>query len=148
MLLGCGAQSAPAQTAPGSATAAPTSLRAGARPVALGLVLSYEMQCGYPGPGPVTVRFPAREHVPPAIPASSVLVAGKPAPGVSVSGRTVTVTLAPPPPVMCDVIGPGRLTIEFTRAAGLGNPAQPGTYRIAATRGTASFSAPFTIRAG
>jgi hypothetical protein len=87
------------------------------------------MQCGYPGPGPVIVRFPAQEHVPPAIPVSDVLVDGKPAPGVRVSRGAVSVALAPRPQIICDVIGPGRLTIAFTRSAGLGNPDQPAATR-------------------
>jgi hypothetical protein len=104
------------------------------------------MQCGYPGPGPINVRFPVAEHVPRAVAATAVLVDGKPAVGVRVSGQTVSVALAPPPQVMCMVIAPGRLTIGFTRAAGLGNPSRPGSYTVAATRGTTTFSAPFTIR--
>jgi hypothetical protein len=106
------------------------------------------MQCGYPGPGPVVVRLPAAAHVPPTIPRAAVLVDGRPATGVQVGGRTVGVGLPPRPQVMCDVIGPGKLTIEFTPAAGLGNPARPGTYSITARRGTSAFSARFTIRAG
>jgi hypothetical protein len=92
------------------------------------------------------VRFPPAEHVPRAIASTAVLVNGKPSVGVRVSGQTVSVALAPPPQVMCMVIGPGRLTIGFTRAAGLGNPMRPGSYKVTATRGAATFSAPFTIR--
>ncbi len=40
------------------------------------------MQCGWPGPGTVTIRFPAAMTVPGAIPATSVLVQGKPAPSL------------------------------------------------------------------
>jgi hypothetical protein len=47
---------------------------------------------------------------------------------------------------MCDVIGPGRLTILFTRAARFGNPARAGTYTIIVTRRASTFSARFTIR--
>jgi hypothetical protein len=105
------------------------------------------MQCGYPGPGPVTVRFPAQEYLPQAISSAAVLVDGKPAAGVRVSGRTVVVGLAPPPQVMCTVIAPGRLAIDFTRAAGLGNPSRPGTYRLGVSRGATVLSAPLTIHA-
>ena len=46
---------------------------------------------------------------------------------------------------MCDVIGPGRLTIAFNRSAGLGNPARAGAYTISATRQAAAFSARIAI---
>ena len=105
------------------------------------------MQCGYPGPGPVRVVRPAGERVPATIPGSAVLVNGKAAPAASVVGRAVGVTLPPSPRIMCDAIGPGRLTIVFTRAARLGNPLRAGSYVIVATRQTSSFVAQFTIRA-
>jgi hypothetical protein len=123
-----------------------SSIRAAARPVAATAVLGYEMQCGYPGPGPVVLELPAAEHVPASIRRSSVLVDGKAATSVRVSGHAVSVGLAPPPQIMCDVIGPGRLTIELTRAAGLGNPTRPGSYVLRVARGSTSFSARLTIR--
>ena len=58
------------------------------------------------------------------------------------------VALPPRPEVMCDVIGPGRLTIAFSRAAGLGNPAAAGSYTVTARRQAAAFAARFAIRAG
>ncbi len=107
--------------------------------------LGYEMQCGYPGPGPVVLELPASEQVPARIPRASVLVDGKAAPSLSVSGHAVAVGLAPRPQIMCDVIGPGRLTIELTRAVGLGNPSRPGSYLLRAARGGVSFSARFDV---
>lgn len=122
-----------------------SSLATGTRPVALTLTLQYEMQCGYPGPGPVVVTLPRGEAVPVTLAASAVLVDGHHATSVSLSGRAVSVGLAPEPQIMCDVIGPGRLVIAFTRSAGLGNPMHKGSYAVLATRGSASFSARFTI---
>jgi len=149
LALLCG--SAPAAGAPvpgrvGFATVSLSSARAGAGPVVVTVELGYTMQCGYPGPGPVLVGFPRQVRVPSVLPPSRVLVDGRPAPTVAVSGRTVSVGLAPPPQVMCDVLGPGRLTIVFRRAAGFGNPVRAGNYAITVRRGTALFSAPFTIR--
>jgi hypothetical protein len=132
---------------PQTASVSLSSARAGARPVAVTLVLGYDMQCGYPGPGPVLVAFPTAMQVPAQLPASAVLVDGHAAPGVLVSGRRVTVNLAPPPQIMCDVIGPGKLTLAFTRAAGIGNPRRPGTYTVAARRAATAFSAAFAVRA-
>ena len=121
-------------------------MRSGARPVALTLVLTYEMQCGYPGPGPLTIDLPSEERVPGALVRSQVLVDGQPARSVSISGHAVTIGLAAPPRIMCMVIGMGRLTILLTRASGLGNPVRAGSYAITATRASSEFSASFAIR--
>ena len=129
-----------------SATVSLSSVRAGARPVALRLVLTYEMQCGYPGPGPVTIDLPTQERVRSVVKLAQVLVDGHPARALAVSGHTVTVGLAPPPRINCMVIGVGRLTILLTRAAGLGNPLRAGSYTITAARASSEFSARFTIR--
>lgn len=144
-----GTSGALAVVAPGlvhTATVMLSSARAGAEPVALTLELGYEMQCGYPGPGPVVITFPVAERVPAVLSRAEVLVGGHPAVSVGVSGHSVSVGLAPEPRVMCDVIGPGRLTVQFTSAAGLGNPSRPGSYTVEAARGSAFFSAAFTIR--
>jgi len=146
-LLAAGAARTGGAVLPQSASVTLSSAQAGARPVVLTLVLGYEMQCGYPGPGPVTIDLPAAERVPAQLAPSQVLVDGKPAPSVAIAGHAVSVGLAPPPQVMCDVIGPGKLTIEFGRAAGLGNPSRPGVYTLEAARGSAAFTARFTIRA-
>jgi len=121
--------------------------RAGATAVVVKLVLGYEMQCGYPGPGPVVVTLPPGERVGRTLARSAVVVDGRPAVSVAVSGRTVTIGLAPAPQVMCDVIGPGRLTVLFLASAGLGNPPRAGSYTVRAARGSASFSAVFSISA-
>lgn len=146
LLAACTSAAAAPTPLPSSAAVILSSERAGARPVALTLKLTYEMQCGYPGPGPVLIDFPKQERVPGVLASSRVLVDGHRARAVGVSGHTVSVGLAPPPQIMCDVIGPGRLTILFTRAAGFGNPVRAGRYTITATRGTSAFSARFTIR--
>jgi len=132
---------------PQSATASLSSARVGARPVALTIELDYDMQCGYPGPGPVVIELPATEHVPAALTRSQVLLDGHPAVSVAISGHRVEVGLASQPRIICDEIGPGRLTILFSSAAGLGNPSRPGSYTIAVTRATTALSARFTILA-
>jgi hypothetical protein len=131
---------------PRSAAISLSSALAGARPVALTLTLTYEMQCGYPGPGPVTIIFPRQERLPGTIAPQQVLVDGHPARTALVSGHVVSVGLAPPPPIMCDVIGPGHLTIRFSRAARLGNPLRAGSYTLTVSNDTARFSARYTIR--
>ena len=40
---------------------------------------------------------------------------------------------------MCDAIGPGTLTVSFTRAARLGNPKAAGSYVLRATHGSDRF---------
>ena len=104
------------------------------------------MQCGYPGPGPVLIDLPSQERVPRVLTPSQVLVDGHPARNVGIFGHRVSVGLAPLPRIICMVIGMGRLTILFTRAAGLGNPLRAGSYTITATRASSEFSARFTIR--
>jgi hypothetical protein len=131
--------------APQSATVTVSPSRAGARPAALTVRLSYEMQCGYPGPGPIVVQLPAGERVPATIAPSALLVNGKPAPGVRVAGRTVSIDLPARPAIMCDVIGPGTATVVFTRAAGLGNPAGAGSYTVTVTRHGSSAAARLAI---
>jgi hypothetical protein len=131
--------------APQSATATAAPSRAGARPAALTVRLSYQMQCGYPGPGPIVVRLPAGERVPATIVPSSLLVNGRPAPGVHVTGRAVSIELPSRPTIMCDVIGPGTATVVFTRAADLGNPARAGSYTVTVTRQGSSSAARLAI---
>jgi hypothetical protein len=115
-----------------SAAGTISSQRAGTRPVTLTLKLGYEMQCGYPGPGPVVVTFPATWRLPAKLGATPVLVNGKAAVSASVSGHTVKVGLAPPPQIMCDEIGPGMLTIQFTRGDNIGSPLKAGTSVVSA----------------
>lgn len=129
----------------GSAGVALSSPRAGARPVVLRLTLSYEMQCGYPGRGPLVVALPPRARLPAALGAGQVLVDGRRPATLRVSGDVLTVGLQPPPQVMCDVIGPGRLVLELARSADLGNPRRAGVYTIRASVGSSSFTAAFTL---
>jgi hypothetical protein len=130
-----------------SASVSLSSSRAGARDVSLKLLLNYEMQCGYPGPGPITVNLPAAERVPARLALARVTVNGSAPASVAISGHTVRIGLVGPPQVMCDEIGPGTVTILFTSAAGFGNPAHAGRYTLSATRGSAGFSTTFAITA-
>jgi hypothetical protein len=131
-----------------SLSVALSSSRAGAAPVAITLRFGYEMQCGYPGPGPVVVKFPPQERLPKALPTGSVGVDGSSQPASRESGNTVSVTLPAAPAIMCDVIGPGRLTIAFNRSAGIGNPARAGAYSVRASRQGAAFSTRFVVLDG
>jgi hypothetical protein len=115
-----------------SASGTISSNRASTRPVTLTLKLGYEMQCGYPGPGPVVVTFPAAWRLSAKLGSTAVLVDGKAAVSASLSGHTVKVGLAPPPQIMCDVIGPGMLTIQFTRGDNIGSPMTAGTSVVTA----------------
>ena len=127
-------------------SAALSSARAGARPVALTVKVHYEMVCGYPGRGSAVVSLPAAAFVPTRIVSSAVLVNGRPTPAVTVSGHDVSIALPRPEPgVTCMSIGPGTLTLTLTRAAGLGNPRAAGTYTIRVRRNTSSFGAKVTI---
>jgi hypothetical protein len=115
-----------------SASGTISNNRASTRPVTLTLKLGYEMQCGYPGPGPVVVTFPATWRLPAKLGATPVLVNGKAAVSASLSGHTVKVGLAAPPQIICDEIGPGMLTVQFTRGDNIGSPLKAGTSVVTA----------------
>lgn len=119
---------------------------AGSRPVVATLRAHYEMQCGWPGPGSLAIRFPAG-MLPARVPAASVLVNGARATAVNSSSarRQLAVALPPRPQVMCDSIGPGTLTVVFTRASRLGNPKAAGSYVIRATHAAERFIAGLVI---
>lgn len=114
------------------------------RPVALTVTLHYEMQCGYPGSGTLSVVLPSREQVPRALVVGSALLDGKRVDASLGPGKTVSVTLPPRPGVMCDEIGPGTLTLVVGKNAGLGNPAKAGTYAVSAR--AASHALKTTVR--
>ena len=118
---------------------------AGATGVRIALSATVEMQCGWPGPR-VEVVFPAAERMPAQIAPAAVLVDGKRPASVTRSGRTISISIARPGGVMCDVIGPGRLHVVFTQAAHLGNPTRAGHYRLAVRHGAETASGAFSIR--
>lgn len=115
--------------------------------VLITLGASYEMQCGWPGPGPLTVRFPAGMVLPTRFAARSAIVNGKPVTPSFADGahRLVAVALPKRPQIMCDAIGPGRLSITFTRGARIGTPKAAGSYVVRASHGGATLSGRFTI---
>ena len=115
-----------------SAVITASSYRHAVKPVALTYKLRYEMQCGSPGKGPLTLAFPAQVAVPP-VSAAEVLLDGKPAPAVKPHGSTLVVSLPPQPKIMCDVIGMGTLTVTITKGAGFANPRAPGVYAFPVT---------------
>jgi hypothetical protein len=140
------AAAAVASTPPPSASVVLSTHRAAARPVGVTLLLRYGMQCAWPGKGPLQVLFPAALRVPAKIPPAAVLLDGKPAASVVRSGRRVLLALPPRPAVLCDVIAPGTLKVEFTRAATLGNPSAPGTYVLRVRKGSLALDAKIVIR--
>ena len=129
-----------------SATIVASPAVRGARPAALSLGLHYEMLCAQPGRGPVIVALPSALRIPAAFPTSAVLVNGKAAPAVRVTGHVVTVSLQPIDKFVCQSFVPGTLRIGFTRLARLGNPRHAGTYAVRARVGSHSFVARLVIR--
>jgi len=137
----------PNRPAPPAATASLSSTRAGAKPVALTVKVHYQMVCGQPGPGTAILTLPAAASVPGTIGSSAVLVNGKPATAVAVSGHDVSITLPRRKGITCLAIGPGTLTLTLTKSAGLGNPAASGTYAIRVRHNALSFKASVDISA-
>jgi hypothetical protein len=130
----------------GSMTARAVPAQSGARPVALRLTVRTELQCGRPRGGPIVVAFPAAERMPASLQAGDVLVNGK-ALDATLSGHVVSIALPKTTGVTCDVIGPGTVSVVFTKRANLGSPLAPGTYHVSLrVRGTSAV-APFTIAA-
>jgi hypothetical protein len=119
--------------------------RAGARPVKVTLVALYEMRCNNPGPGTLVVTLPAKERQPPHIAPSAVTLNGRAAPRVKTGPHTVSITLPLPDGISCNVIAPGKLTIVFKPAAGLGNPPAPGVYRLTVRKGGLALRTTFRI---
>jgi hypothetical protein len=121
---------------------------AGARPVLITLETRYEMQCGWPGPGALVVRFPPNMALPATFAARSVIVNGKPTAPAFTDGtpRVISVGLPKRPQIMCDAIGPGTLTVTFTRGARVGLPRNAGSYVVRASRGADRFAGGFSVR--
>jgi hypothetical protein len=138
-----GAASKPALEVQSMKVSASTHV-AGAHRVRLTIALTYEMQCGYPGAGPIVVTFPSAAKLPAEFAPGSVKLSGK-AVAATINGRKVSVTVPPHNGVLCGTIGPGRVTIAFTRAAKVGNPAHAGSYRFTAAHAKRTFSAKLAI---
>jgi hypothetical protein len=131
---------------PGSATISLSSERVGARPVAITVTLETELQCGRIMSGPVSIRLPLRAQVPSSVASSAVLVGGKPAGDVTVGGHTVTIEIARPKGMICNVIAVGTAKIVITRAANFGNPRLPGRYAVVVRQGDEMVHATLTVR--
>ena len=142
-------------TSPAATPVAPTSsaslqvsnARAGARPVALTLKLHYEMQCGQPGRGSLVVSLPAAAKLPTSFAGTAALLNGKKVSLKAGPGKTLRAALPAPPKLICDVIGPGTLTLVVPRTANIGNPAAPGTYPVTARAGIHAFRTTLTVTA-
>ena len=106
----------------------------------LTLKLHFEMTCGRPGTGPVTIQLPAKMQAMPSL----AVRAGTIATTAKVSGDQITVQLPRPHGVSCLVIGPGTLTLYL---AGVRNPASAGTYFVHAHLRSMAFTAQLAVRA-
>ncbi len=126
-------------------TVAASPHAAGAHAVRLTVTLRYVMQCGYPGVGPLVVSFPSAFKLPRRFASRTVKLDGKPV-AAKIKGRRVTVNVPPPNGVLCNLMGPGSVTLAFTRAAKLANPAQAGSYGFKATHGKRTFTAKLAIK--
>lgn len=142
-LAGAGSRAPTAVRSSLTAIASPRTART--HDVRLTLTFRYEMQCGYPGAGPLAVTFPSAVKLPKRF-AADVVRLSKKSIAVRVSGRTVTMTVPPHEGPLCNVIGPGSLALVFTRAAKLANPPHAGSYRFTATHAKRRFSARLAIK--
>jgi hypothetical protein len=122
----------------GSLSASLSTTKANAKPVEVTLKLHAELICGQPG-ARLIVRFPAGVSVPATLAPAAVLVDKTPAAAVAIAAHWVTITTAHRGGVLCYVVAPGLVTLRFTKSAGLGNPASPGTYTITLQRGRSTY---------
>lgn len=122
--------------------ASPQAARA--HQVRLEVALRYQMQCNYPGAGRLVVTFPSAMKLPRQFALGAVELGGKPF-AVKVSGRKVTGTVPAPKGVLCSTIGPGSVTLVFTRKAKLQNPRRAGSYRFAVTHVSRMFAAKLAV---
>lgn len=121
-------------------TASPDA--ASARGARLTMTLRYQMQCGYPGVGPLVVSFPRGVRLPKRLAANAVRLSGNPI-AATRAGRQVAVAI-PPPGQLCGLIGPGSLKLVFTRKAHFVNPKQAGSFT--ATHAKHTFRAKLVIK--
>jgi hypothetical protein len=128
----------------GAMVAQAVPAQSGARPAALRLSLRTELQCGRLGGGPIIVGFPAAERMPASLQAGDVLVNGKSL-DASLSGHVVSIALPKTIGLTCDLIGPGTVSVVFTKAASLGNPLTPGTYHVSLRVRGKTAVAPFVV---
>ena len=99
----------------------------GAKPASLTLRATFELQCGRAAD--LTVGLPAAMGLRTIKPAALTVNGVHPA-SVRTAHHVVQVTMPPPRGMICNSIGPARVTVRFTRAAGLANPTKPGSYAV------------------
>ena len=110
------------------------------------LVARYEMRCNNPGPGILLVALPAQERHPRHIASSAVTLDGRAAPTVKTRPHAVSITLPLPHGIACTALAPGKLTVVFKPAAGLGNPVAPGVYPLTVRKGDLALRTTFRVR--
>ncbi len=113
---------------------APTALVAkavpanhGAKPASLTFRATFELQCGRASAA--TVGLPAAMGVR-TIKSTAVTVNGVHPASVRTSHHVLRVTMPPPRGMICNSIGPARVTLRIAGPAGLVNPAKPGSYAV------------------
>ena len=104
----------------------------------LTLKLHFEMTCGRPGAGQLTIQLPTKMQAPRSL---TVRIGTTPATS-TVSGNQVTVQLPQPHGVTCMSIAQGTLTLYL---AGVRNPANAGTYFVHAHLRAMAFTAQLAV---
>jgi hypothetical protein len=129
-----------------AATAALSTNKPGARHVTLTASLRTDLRCGrLIGTAPLTLVLPAKAHIPASVPTFAVLVGGRPAGKVVVTGHSLAISPPPPRGMLCDSIRRGTAKLVLLPAAGLRNPAAAGTYTFRLRHGGDTFALPLHI---
>jgi hypothetical protein len=121
-----------------------SSHQPGAQPVVMNLAFTTALVCGYPM-GTTQVTLPDAVSVPQQIAPAAVSVNLRAASKVTVSGHTITISAPVHHGVMCHSVVDATMHVVLTRAVGLGNPAQSGTYPVIVHRGKLELRGTFTI---
>jgi len=129
------------------ARAALSSPKAGAKPVGLIVSLHTELQCGRLRAGLLSLTFPTGFALPATIGPSAVLVDGRRPAKVSLTNRTLSITMPLSTGVTCMSVTFGASQILVSKAAQLGNPSTAGTYSLGVRYRTEMLKAKLTITA-
>jgi hypothetical protein len=115
-------------SSPTSAAIVASPDRPGARPVILTVKVRTLLQCGRIQATTIVIDLPARLHVPVTVPTAAVRIGRLHPRSITVRPRVLTIRQRIPSGPICASLTFGPAEIVFSRAAGIGNPAQPGRY--------------------
>lgn len=104
-------------------------------PVTLTVTVRLPLVCGHLR-GPLSISMTTGITLPASIRSAAVLINGRSAARVTVSGRNVTVSPAAQSGVTCQSIALGQVTVVFTPQTGISSSRSAGTHAVVVHRGS------------